>query len=160
MDRREFSGQSALSSRGLGRHLESRIDPSERLAALEKDRAQARVEIREMVERLAETHGATARDVTVAMRSIDNTLGDLLYDRSARCSMKRRISHRPKNLPRLPGRTPALRNATCRRPPSIVDREFRIESVGAHAGQKFALDDVVCAPIVVAAHIQRFGRET
>ena len=65
---------------GWARHLESRIDPSERLADLEKDRARARVEIREIVERLAETHGATARDVTVAMRSIDHTLGDLLYD--------------------------------------------------------------------------------
>ena len=65
---------------GWARHLESRIDPSERLADLEKDRARARVEIREIVERLAETHGATARDVTVAMRSIDDTLGDLLYD--------------------------------------------------------------------------------
>jgi hypothetical protein len=65
---------------GWARHLESRVDPSERLADLEKDRAQARVEIREIVERLAEIHGATARDVTVAMRSIDGTLGDLLYD--------------------------------------------------------------------------------
>ena len=44
---------------GWARHLESRIDP---------------------VERLAEKHGATVRDVTVAMRSIDDTLGDLLYD--------------------------------------------------------------------------------
>jgi hypothetical protein len=65
---------------GWARHLESRVDPSERLAELEKDRAQARVEIREILERLAETHGATARDVTVAMRSIDDTLGDLVYD--------------------------------------------------------------------------------
>ena len=65
---------------GWARHLESRIDPTERLAELEKDRAQARVEIRELLERLAEKHGATARDVTVAMRSIDDTLGDLLYD--------------------------------------------------------------------------------
>jgi hypothetical protein len=65
---------------GWARHLESRIDPSERLVQLEKDRAQARVEIREILQRLAETHGATARDVTVAMRPIDETLGDLLYD--------------------------------------------------------------------------------
>jgi hypothetical protein len=65
---------------GWARHLESRVDPSERLAELEKDRAQARVEIREILERLAETHGATARDVAVAMRSIEGTLGDLLYD--------------------------------------------------------------------------------
>jgi len=65
---------------GWARHLESRIDPSERLAELEKDRAQARAEIRERIEWLAEKHGATARDVAVAMRSIDGTLGDLLYD--------------------------------------------------------------------------------
>ena len=65
---------------GWARHLESRIDPSERLAELEKDRAQATAEIRAILERLAEKHGATARDVTVAMRSIEGTLGDLLYE--------------------------------------------------------------------------------
>ena len=62
------------------RHLESRIDPWERLAELEKDRAAARAEIRDLLDRLAAKHGATARDVTVAMRSIDHTLGDLLHD--------------------------------------------------------------------------------
>src|SRR5215213_3584328 len=65
---------------GWARHLESRIDPSERLAELEKDRAQTRGEIRALLERLAGKHGATARDVAVAMRSIDETLGDLLYE--------------------------------------------------------------------------------
>jgi hypothetical protein len=59
---------------GWARHLESRIDPVERLAELEKDRREA------ILDRLAEKHGAGARDVTVAMRSIDDTLGDLLYD--------------------------------------------------------------------------------
>jgi hypothetical protein len=65
---------------GWARHLESRVDLSERLAELEMDKAQARIDIREILERLAETHGATARDVAVAMRSIEGTLGDLLYD--------------------------------------------------------------------------------
>jgi hypothetical protein len=65
---------------GWARHLESRIDPFERLAELEKDRAATSAEIRECLERLADKHGATARDVTVAMRAIDSTLGDLLYD--------------------------------------------------------------------------------
>lgn len=65
---------------GWARHLESRIDPSERLGELEKDRAQARAEIRGLVERLAEKHGATARDVAVAMRSVNHMLGDLLYE--------------------------------------------------------------------------------
>ena len=62
------------------RHLESRIDPSERLAELEKDRLQAKADICELVDRLAEKHGATPRDVTVAMRAIDHALADLLYD--------------------------------------------------------------------------------
>jgi hypothetical protein len=59
---------------------------------LEKDRARASVEIREIVERLAETHSATARDVTVAMRSIDHTLGDLLYDQ------ERALQHETEDL--------------------------------------------------------------
>ena len=65
---------------GWARRLESRLDPVERLAELEKDRTEAKADIREILDRLAEKHGATARDVTVAMRSIDDTLGDLLYD--------------------------------------------------------------------------------
>jgi hypothetical protein len=65
---------------GWARRLESRLDPVERLAELEKDRTEAKADIREILDRLADKHGATARDVTVAMRSIDDTLGDLLYD--------------------------------------------------------------------------------
>jgi hypothetical protein len=65
---------------GWARRLESRLDPVERLAELEKDRSEAKADIREILDRLAEKHGATAREVTVAMRSIDDTLGDLLYD--------------------------------------------------------------------------------
>jgi hypothetical protein len=63
---------------GWARRLESRLDPVERLAELEKDRTEA--DIREILDRLADKHGASPRDVTVAMRSIDDTLGDLLYD--------------------------------------------------------------------------------
>ena len=65
---------------GWARHLESRIDPSERLGELERDRAEARAKIREMVEGLAEKHGATARDVAVTMRAIEHALIDLLSD--------------------------------------------------------------------------------
>jgi hypothetical protein len=65
---------------GWARHLESRVDPSERLAELERDKAQARMEIRDLLDRLAEKHGATPSDVSVAMRSIDDMLGNLLYD--------------------------------------------------------------------------------
>jgi hypothetical protein len=65
---------------GWARRLESRLDPVERLAELEKDRTQAKGDIREILDRLAEKHGATVRDVTAAMLSIDDTLSDLLYD--------------------------------------------------------------------------------
>jgi hypothetical protein len=47
--------------------MESRLDPIERLAELEKDRSQAKGDIREILDRLAEKHGATVRDVTAAM---------------------------------------------------------------------------------------------
>jgi hypothetical protein len=65
---------------GWARHLESRLDPIERLTELEKDCTQAKGDIREILDRLAEKHGASARDVTAAMLSIDDTLSDLLYD--------------------------------------------------------------------------------
>jgi hypothetical protein len=65
---------------GWARQLESRLDPIERLAELDKDRTQAKGDIREILDRLAEKHGATVRDVTAAMLSIDDTLSDLLYD--------------------------------------------------------------------------------
>ena len=41
---------------------------------------QAKGDIREILDQLAEKHGATLRDVTAAMLSIDDTLSDLLYD--------------------------------------------------------------------------------
>ena len=65
---------------GWARQLESRLDPIERLAELEKGCSQAKGDIREILDRLAEKHGATVRDVSAAMLSIDDTLSDLLYD--------------------------------------------------------------------------------
>jgi hypothetical protein len=65
---------------GWARRLESSLDPIERLAELEKDRIQAKGDIREILDRLAEKHGAALREVTTAMLSIDDTLSDLLYD--------------------------------------------------------------------------------
>ena len=41
-------------------------------------RIQAKGDIREILDGLAEKHGATARDVRAAMLSIDDTLSDLL----------------------------------------------------------------------------------
>jgi hypothetical protein len=65
---------------GWARRLESSLDPIERLEELEKDRIQAKGDIREILDRLAEKHGAALREVTTAMLSIDDTLSDLLYD--------------------------------------------------------------------------------
>jgi hypothetical protein len=65
---------------GWARGLESRLNPVERLAEHEKDRNQAKGDIREILDRLAEKHGAAVRHVTTAMLSIDDTLSDLLYD--------------------------------------------------------------------------------
>jgi hypothetical protein len=61
---------------GWARQLESRLDPIERLAELGK----AKGDVREILDRLVDKHGATVRDVTTAMLSIDDTLSDLLYD--------------------------------------------------------------------------------
>jgi hypothetical protein len=63
------------------RHLRSYIDPVDRLVALDKDVQQSRADIRDILDRLADKYGATPQDVAVAMRSIDDTLGDLLYER-------------------------------------------------------------------------------
>jgi hypothetical protein len=60
---------------GWARRLESRLDPIERVTELEKEG-----DISEILDRLAEKHGATVRDVTAAMLSIDDTLSDLLYE--------------------------------------------------------------------------------
>jgi hypothetical protein len=77
---------------GWARRLESRLDPIERLAQLEKDHTQAKGDIREILDRMAEKHGATIRDVTVAMLSIDDTLSDLLYDQ------ERKLQHEIEDL--------------------------------------------------------------
>jgi len=73
---------------GWARQLGSRLDPIERLPELERDRIQAKGDIREILDGLADKRGATVRDVTVAMRSIDDTLSDLLYDQ------ERMLQHR------------------------------------------------------------------
>ena len=76
---------------GWARRLESRLDPIERLAEFEKDRTQAKGDIREILDRLAEKHGATVRDVTTAMLSIDDTSVTCSTIRSECFSMKSKI---------------------------------------------------------------------
>ena len=48
------SGTQLYLPAGWARQLESRLDPVERLAELEKDRVQAKGDIREILDRLAE----------------------------------------------------------------------------------------------------------
>jgi hypothetical protein len=66
---------------GWAIHLASHPDPGEHLLALKRDTDDAKVEIRAILERLAEKHGASTGAVNQAMRGyIDDMLGDLLYE--------------------------------------------------------------------------------
>jgi hypothetical protein len=60
--------------------LQSLARPADRLAALEHDIDETKARIREILDELAGKHGVPAHDVTFAMRTVDDALGDLLYD--------------------------------------------------------------------------------
>jgi hypothetical protein len=62
---------------GWARRLESRLDPVERLAEPEKDRTRAKGDIREILDRLAEKHGATVRDVTTRRQTVEQPFGTI-----------------------------------------------------------------------------------
>ena len=68
-----------LRSVGLGVSKAGSI-PSSTSPNSKRTDTQGKGDIREILDRLAEKHGATVRDVTAAMLSIDDTLCDLLYD--------------------------------------------------------------------------------
>jgi hypothetical protein len=56
-------------------------DPLEWLLEMPKEIATAKADIRAIVERLAERHGASPRDVEAAMTGyVDDMLADLLYE--------------------------------------------------------------------------------
>jgi len=65
---------------GWARHLQSRRDPPERLAALRQDVLDTKSEIRAALERLAEKHHIPRREVDRSMGWADDGLGDLIYD--------------------------------------------------------------------------------
>ncbi len=65
---------------GWARDFVSMPDPRDRLDALLRDRCDAKAEIRLVLDRLADKHSVPTREVTLAMLSVDDTLGDLLYD--------------------------------------------------------------------------------
>lgn len=66
---------------GWAMHVESYPDPVEHLDALKRDTDDAKVEIRAVLERVAEKHGASIGAVNQAVRGyVDDMLGDLLYE--------------------------------------------------------------------------------
>jgi hypothetical protein len=68
--------------------LEGRRDPKERLQQLHADRREAKAEIRDVLERLAERHGIAQKDVTYAIDGYaDDMLSDLVY------SVERDLEH-------------------------------------------------------------------
>jgi hypothetical protein len=60
--------------------LETRRDPRDRLEALHKDILVAKAEILDVLDRLAERHGISARDITYAVEGYaDDLLSDATY---------------------------------------------------------------------------------
>ena len=64
---------------GWTRQLESWRDPWTRLDELLQDELDAKADIRTVLDRLAARHHVVPRDVTTAMESASDMLGDLLY---------------------------------------------------------------------------------
>jgi hypothetical protein len=60
--------------------LQSLANPADRLTAIGRDVDDAKARIREILDDLAGKHGVPAHDVTFAMRTVDDAMGDLLYD--------------------------------------------------------------------------------
>jgi hypothetical protein len=70
------------------RAFESRSDPRERLEQLHADRREAKAELREVLERLAERHGISQKDINYAIDGYaDDMLSDLVY------SIERELEH-------------------------------------------------------------------
>jgi hypothetical protein len=67
--------------------LGTRQEPKDRLRHLQADRLEAKAQIREALERLAERQGIAQKDVTYAMAYADDMLSDLIY------SVERELEH-------------------------------------------------------------------
>jgi hypothetical protein len=73
---------------GAPRAFESQSDPRERLEQLHADRREAKAELREVLERLAERHGISQKDINYAIDGYaDDMLSDLVY------SVERELEH-------------------------------------------------------------------
>jgi hypothetical protein len=68
--------------------LETRRDPRDRLEQLHTDRREAKAQVREVLERLAERYGISQKDITYAIDGYaDDMLSDLVY------SVERDLEH-------------------------------------------------------------------
>lgn len=65
---------------GWARNFTRMPDPRDRLDALLRDRDDAKAEMRLVLDRLADKYDVPARDVDLAMLSVDDSIGDLVYD--------------------------------------------------------------------------------
>jgi hypothetical protein len=60
--------------------VSNRLDPRDRLQQLQADRREAKAQIREVLERLAERHGISQKDISYAIDGYaDDMLSDLVY---------------------------------------------------------------------------------
>jgi hypothetical protein len=67
---------------------ESRYDPRDGLEQLHADRREAKAQLREVLERLAERHGISQKDINYAIDGYaDDMLSDLVY------SVERELEH-------------------------------------------------------------------
>jgi hypothetical protein len=65
----------------IGQHLSSARDPQARLADLNRDKLQAKTEIREVLDRLAAKHGLAAHQISLAVQGYaDDMLSDAAYE--------------------------------------------------------------------------------
>ena len=65
-----------------------RVEPGDRLEQLRADRREAKAQIREVLERLAERHGISQKDISYAIDGhADDMLSDLVY------SVERDLEH-------------------------------------------------------------------
>ena len=81
-------GSQHLLPAGAPRAFESRHDPRERLEQLHADQREAKAELRDVLERLAERHGISQKDINYAIDGYaDDMLSDLVY------SVERDLEH-------------------------------------------------------------------
>jgi hypothetical protein len=70
------------------RAFDSSYDPRNRLEQLQADRREAKAQLREVLERLAERHGISQKDINYAIDGYaDDMLSDLVY------SVERELEH-------------------------------------------------------------------